>query len=355
MTQQRGLRLGEGSAILYGVPKVGYGTYGGCTPFPICLKACANYLGDDLAYDEAMVLSAAAFRLTWDVTSWNGGNVDICFAFDECARSYETGLRALGREFAFLRRSEKTTKDELKSFIREQIDQGFPVVALGIIGPPEACLVTGYRDNGNTLLGWNFFQDNPEFRGKARIDESGFFVTDVWWENRDSVGLMSIGEKSVPPLEFGEIIANAVTVLSGREKGNYAKGILAYDAWEKAISDDAQFPPGAILPLLAERVMCHGDALDCLSDGRGGAWKYFKRLADAGHGAKNELDTLVTCFQGVAKAVHGMYELLGGWQRDEKAMRALGTPEVRTRTCALIEEAKAADERALDVLIKLKG
>ena len=38
------------STVLYGVPKVEWGTYGGSTPYPICLKACADYLGEDLDY-----------------------------------------------------------------------------------------------------------------------------------------------------------------------------------------------------------------------------------------------------------------------------------------------------------------
>ena len=54
-------------------------------------------------------------------------------------------------------------KSEFISFIKAKIDSGFPCIALGIIGPPEACIITGYRNNGDVLLGWNFFQDNPEY------------------------------------------------------------------------------------------------------------------------------------------------------------------------------------------------
>lgn len=54
------------STILYGVPRVGWGTYGGGTPFPICLKACADYLGEDVGYAYLMAATGAAFRLTWN-------------------------------------------------------------------------------------------------------------------------------------------------------------------------------------------------------------------------------------------------------------------------------------------------
>ncbi len=91
----------KGSTILYGVPKVGYGVYG-CTPFPICLKAAANYLGEDIDYDYAMVSSGAAFRLVWDETCWNGGNVDVIFTFDDPIMVYKNGIEGIGRAFKML-------------------------------------------------------------------------------------------------------------------------------------------------------------------------------------------------------------------------------------------------------------
>lgn len=36
----KNVHKGNESTILYGVPRVGYGTDGGNTPYPICLKAC---------------------------------------------------------------------------------------------------------------------------------------------------------------------------------------------------------------------------------------------------------------------------------------------------------------------------
>lgn len=196
--------------VLYGVPKVGYGVYG-CTPLPICLKAAANYLGEDVDYDFAMVASGAAFRLTWDETCWNCGNVDVLLAFDDPILPFKNGVEALGREFALLARENRLTrsdpakyssvragagKDDFIQFIKAQIDGGHPVIGLGFIGPPEACLITGYRDEGNTLLGWNFFQDSPEFAAGVRKDESGYFITDAWWENAETVAAISMGKKN---------------------------------------------------------------------------------------------------------------------------------------------------------------
>ncbi len=157
------------STILYGVPKVEWGTYGGSTPYPICLKACTDYLGEDLDYASVVVACAGAFRFTWNERVWDMSNVDIYHTFTEGGEEtvYSYAAKALGREFSMLGRTENTTKEEFIRFIKQHIDEGYPCIAQGIIGPPEACIITGYRDNGNTLLGWNFFQHDPAFGGKV--------------------------------------------------------------------------------------------------------------------------------------------------------------------------------------------
>ncbi len=357
----------EGSTILYGVPKVGYGVYG-CTPFPICLKATANYLGEDVDYDYAMVSSGAAFRLVWDETCWNGGNVDVLHTFDDPIMVYKNGIEAIGREFKLLGRENRltrsdpakfssiesnATKEDFIKFIKEQIDKGYPCIGLGFIGPPEACLITGYRNDGQTLLGWNFFQDNPEFASSVRFDDSGYFITDSWWENEETIAVMSMGEKTSVPIPLKKLIQNAITVLSGRKHGDYAKGIMAYDAWKKAITDESQFPKEPIMPILVERLMCQGDAMDCLADGRDNAGKFFEKLADQ-NPEQSLFREIASKFQTVKQNAYSMYKTLGGWQRDEKQLQALAKIENRLIISGLIEKCMVADSEALQLLQKLE-
>ncbi len=184
---------GKESVVLYGVPRVAHGVYGGCTPYPICLKACSEYLGEDLEYYFTMVSSVAAFRLVWNNEMWDLSNVDIFHTLEETNEIYGFGAKALGREFSFLGREESTTKEEFIDFIKSHIDEGYPCIALGIIGPPEPCIITGYRKNGEELLGWNFFQNDPEFAANLEVDESGYFICNNWWENKDTQAVMCMG------------------------------------------------------------------------------------------------------------------------------------------------------------------
>lgn len=186
----------ETMAILYGVPKVAYGAEG-CTPFPLCIKSCAEYLGIPVTYTQAMAESGAAFRLVWDTACWNGGNVDSILSFDDPAKLFSCGLRVIERSLKMLPRTQETQKEDFITFIRSEIDTGNPVIALGIIGPPEACVITGYRDNGNVLTGWNVFQEYPEYQASVQFEKNGYFITDAWWENPDTCALFATGTEQI--------------------------------------------------------------------------------------------------------------------------------------------------------------
>lgn len=56
-------RISDGSVVLYGVPKVHYGAFGGITPLPVCMKAAANYMGIELDYAEAIVYCGIVDRI----------------------------------------------------------------------------------------------------------------------------------------------------------------------------------------------------------------------------------------------------------------------------------------------------
>ena len=328
----------QDNAILYGVPKVAYGS-DGCTPFPMCVRSCAKYLGLSVDYTRAMAESGAAFRLTWNTACWDGGNVDAVFSFDDPEKVFRCGMRAMEREFKCLNRTPETKKENFMDFIRREINAGNPVIALGIIGPPEACVITGYREGGNV------FQEYPECQARVRFENNGYFITSHWWEKPDTTALIATGTDSLPPFTPREALQNAAEALEGRMCGTFAKGTFAYDAWRDALLRDQDFPPDAVFPLLVERMMCHGDAMDCLSDGRYHAAKYLRRLAEQCpewacglHAAAAELEAISEILW------KEMIPVLGGWERGEAQTRQLA--ENRRLFAGQIERMKAHDQRA---------
>ncbi|MCI9338595.1 MAG: RNA polymerase subunit sigma-24 [Lachnospiraceae bacterium] len=343
----------QDNAILYGVPKVAYGQ-DGCTPFPMCIHSCGKYLGLSMDYTRAMAESGAAFRLVWDTACWNGGNVDAVLAFDDPAKIFDCGMRAMERRLEILDRTPETKKEDFMDFIRKEIDAGNPVIALGIIGPPEACVITGYQESGNVLTGWNVFQEYPEYQASVRFDQNGYFITGDWWENPETRALIATGTDSLPPLTPREVLENAAEALNGRMCGSYAKGILAYDAWMNALLSDREFPADAVFPLLVERMMCHGDAMDCLSDGRFHAAKYLRRLAEQHPAMAPELNVAAGEMEGISEIIwKEMIPVLGGWERGETQMRRLADAGNRRLFAGQIDRMKAHDQKAYTLICAL--
>lgn len=344
------------STILYGVPKVEWGTYGGFTPYPICLKACADYLGEDLDYALVMVASGGAFRFTWNEKAWDMSNVDIYHTFTEGGEEtvYSYAAKALGREFSMLERTEATTKEDFIRFIKQHIDEGYPCIAQGIIGPPETCIITGYREDGNVLLGWNFFQHDPSFGGEVQFDESGYFICDSWWENTDTQSVMCLGPVEGELVEDREIIKNAVRVMTGRKDGEYRKGVAGFGAWEEMLSDDSAFTKENE-SLLFEKMLCQDDATACLMDGRGCASEYFKLLSEKDAGKVNadileKYKALAELFAKEKNLAEKIRILPGGSDDMEQRAMKLTEKAVRKQACEYIKQMEVLEEQCLKLM-----
>ncbi|MDF2540811.1 MAG: DNA-binding protein AraC-type [Herbinix sp.] len=342
------------SCILYGVPKVAY-TFEECTPFCAALKACLNYMGQVIDYAYIMAATGASFRLRWNLDYWDGGNVDIRNIYEDRNEAFCRAFQAAGRTYQILERK-NATKENFIQFIKSEIDEGRPVLALGIIGPPEACVITGYKENGLTLLGWNCFQENQEFAKDVTLDESGYFVTNTWWENEGTLAVMSIGEKQMELVSAKELLQNAVDIMTksrisflaedGRTTLEYAGGQEAYDIWAKRVADDNEFNQTALLPILFERIMCQGDAQVMIGEGRSYAACFLEWITKEHEGVSELGKEAAKYFRLEAECAFWMNEPKGGFMQDEATTRKFAQPEVRKQIVPLILKAKEYDALA---------
>jgi hypothetical protein len=163
---------------------------------------------------------------------------------------------------------------------------------------------------------------------------------------------MSYGKIRGERFSVKTVVENAVEVMTPRRKGNYAKAGYAYDAWKKAILDESQFKQDMISSLLMERLMCQGDAMDCLVDGRKNAYIYFKKLA-AGNQEQPLYGRIAEQFAESATQSHKMFDMLEGYERGERQIQLLAKRETREEIGRLIDKCKAADEKALGLLKEL--
>lgn len=121
------------------------------------------------------------------------------------------------------------------------IDRGVPVLAFGVLGPPECCVVTGYDENGETLLGWNFFQNSPEYGGGGETEPSGYFRRKDWFPNTESI--IVIGPRTrKPPLRTVHrgSLERALAVMRTPCVGGRHSGIAAWQAWADQVLRDEE-------------------------------------------------------------------------------------------------------------------
>lgn len=339
----------KNNTILYGIRKIEHGAYDSNTMFPICVKAVSEYLGDDVSYAYLMAATGAAFRLVWNQEEWDLSNIDIYHTLKESNDIYQYGAKALGREFSFLGREKGTSKKEFAAFIKTAVANGYPIIALGIIGPPEPCIVAGFESDGDVVMGWNFFQNDPEFSNAVDIMDNGYFRCEAWWENTDTQAVMYIGEKKDHFYTAKEIVKMALTVMEARDENTYAKGIRAYQAWKNMLLQEKWFVNGSTFDNLFSKLLVQNDAMECLHDGRKWAAKYFEELANQYENSEKAFCMdIAGSFEKVSAIAGEMKSLIGDWNDTERMQKNFGDRLIRERLGELIDAAERRDRQAYE-------
>lgn len=355
------IRKDQDSCILYGVQQVHFGLDGWqCSPFPMCLKAVLNYLGQDIEYPYLMASSGMAFRLRWNKNAWDPANVGIQMVYEDPDEGYRRAFRAAGRECYILRRQGKslTEKEVFKALVRQHLDKGHPLISTGIAGPPEAGIVTGYRNGGDTLLGWSLFQENMEFAGGLSFDESGYYVTDSWWETADS--LIAVGGLLGTCSDVPEILENGLRIMNtgviGALHGTrfYYGGQAAYKAWAEAVEDNKNFPKDVVMPLLMERLMCQGDAEVMVSEGRYCLAGFLRRLGGCHPQAAEACEQAARYCDDTCDRINEIMRLRNGYEQTEDTLMKFADSEMRKKIAALIRRAALCDQEVAGAIEEIR-
>jgi hypothetical protein len=328
------------SCVLYGVPKVHFAREVDGqmqnSPFPMCLQAVLNYMGQHISYTEIMAYSGAAFRQRWDSNGWNIAAIDIRFTYERHLEAFERAFHGVGRKVIISENPDmpkEVTKGEAIELIKSELDCGRPVIALGVVGPPEACVITGYRNNGETLLGWSLFQD---FWGGCEIDESGYFIKENWWEETEAI--MSIGEEIGNRTTDRDVLENALMLMTTDEMPTYGAndifygGQTAYEAWASALEDE-------FLPGFEEYGDCQNDAEKMLGEDRRYAAMYMNLLGSQYPNYASELNKCSQFLMAAADCTAPM--------RDNR--------ENPQKIATLVRQAAKHEKDACDVLTEIIG
>ena len=135
-----------------------------------------NALGEKLDYDYVCAVSGSAFRTSFSMPSiceWNHSNYHVIHT----PIIIEHTFKMLGYKVSHHIRGDY---DFDRHLIMDSIDKGIPVITLeGVINCSDACIISGYDNDGDVLLGYNPFMNVNEDHDEAP-DNTGYFRKSGW-------------------------------------------------------------------------------------------------------------------------------------------------------------------------------
>jgi len=248
--------------ILAYVPKIGWGSMPGRGPtdypLPGCLGTVLAFISSngipgaeaiDNANRELMNIMGISYAAIWaaDGTQDKWAAIELTDINDHFVM-IDRALRYFGRGYNCIEDTGGTEKSgEIKAAVIESVNLGNPVLAYNICGIPDYCVITGYENFGDRLVGWAYnekfaedFYPNGMFAAKFSLsgdpDHNSFAVI--------------IGGPDGSSLSDGEIAAYAAETMERGEPqnkflGGYLAGIPALERFKADLTEntDEMFAP----------------------------------------------------------------------------------------------------------------
>lgn len=162
--------------VILGLMKVDWSDKERQNEFVNSVVSALNSQGESLEYDYVCAVSGSAFRTSFSIPTdylWNHGNYNVLHA----PIIIEHTFKMLGYGISHHIRSSFETD---KKLIMESIDKGKPVITLnGVIHASDACLISGYDNDGDVLLGYSPFMHVEDDHNEG-ADDTGYFRKSDW-------------------------------------------------------------------------------------------------------------------------------------------------------------------------------
>ena len=323
--------------------------------FPSCMRAVMEYLGHpEYDYIHFVGVTGAGFFLNWK-EGWHGDNVAIYYmaSVAEHTRLFHYAFDATGypNVCVSLKGENAISEDEAKQRIIGSIDAGVPVLAHGVVGPPETCIIAGYDEAGDVLIGWSFFQAHDDQIQRIEFEPNGMFRKRNWY--KETWDLQLFGARGAPTaprevrrqsLEWAVKVVRTPGTWGGRHNG-----LAAYDAWAEHLLRDQDITLDGAMPEGSNETpfYVHDDAVGTVAESRHYVSKYLIRLAQAEPKMRAYLLKAAECYSREHDLMWEVWNCCGGNGRSRKHIERFADTATRRRIVELVHEAKREDEKAI--------
>lgn len=343
-----------------GVRRISWDT-GEMCEFASALISALDALGACIPYPYVMGASGAAFRFTLNPGAWDFGNYGIRNISTDPNEPIRRALVACGYHYTQYERSrydasygksvEYGDTQERREFRNEDlaritasIDRGVPVLTYGVVGPSDCCVIAGYDDGGDVLLGWSAYQNIPDDHNIPH-DPSGYFRKPNWHESLD--GYIIIGEKAEPlPTRTINLHALrwAVELARTPQVGTRCTGLAGLELWASEMTQDAWFPPDDP-QVLGGRYVSTTINMTMLDDHRA-AEPFLQQMALEEPDLAPSLLPAAECYAEASRLRNRLDEHIKE-DFSVEAMQAIGQPATRRTFAGILLQIRDAEARAI--------
>lgn len=353
--------------IIENVPRVAQFPDGGSmlTPFVGSLWAALSAMGRPRPYADILAMSGAGNRLVWRPGAWDGGNVDILACEEEPFAPHRRALRALGLSGTYrLARPVAgmegpfVTEDEARAEIVKSVDAGVPVIAMGIIGPPECCVVFGYEGGGEKLVGWNYFQADENFPADKPFEKADWFG--------GLVGYILLSEAGTAPSGRENALTAARAIVENAARPDVRGAKIGLAAWTAMLDqlETASFDDCVRVPLVEPggawddsawertvqgRFYVYCDAL-CQIYERGAALPYWEKVRAENPDWAEPISAAIEAWRACAQYGGFLWKHL---TNDEAGFRKFAEPGVRKILADEGRRSMELDKKAVEAIGRL--
>jgi hypothetical protein len=340
---------------------------------PSVMRACMEYLGDDVGLPDFQTKRGG---WQWSTCALIHGVTGSCFMFalSEHGNSAGTGPRLMDQydhafsvagyayepllrtEFAATLAYDGARSDDADEFRRRivaSIDNKRPVIALGVIGPAEPCLICGYEESGRTLVGWSYFQGEARADERVSFDAAGRFRKHDWFI--DTLGIILIGgRRERPPREQvyrDGLRRGLATLCRTTSSGGTPLGLRAYQAWMRRLLEPLPEDVAASLGRLGSPHEKHDMNVGELAERRAYAGTFLEHAAEALPAAGPMLMKASRCFDSIHDMMWRVWQTIGPWNSttDEKLLN-FGQQSYRRELASVVRRSQAWELDAIRLI-----
>jgi len=321
------------------VRKVSWDT-GEMCEFASSFVSAMNSLGEDIPYDYVMGTSGVAFRFTLNPGEWDFGNYSIRNIDPDIYAPIRRAFAAAG--YAYTLYEPGSFQDDAAK-IMDSIDRGIPVLAFRVVGPSDCCIITGYDEDGEVLLGWSTYQNIPDDHNIPH-DVTGYFRKPGW--HAHIPGYILIGTKvDRPPMRlvYVDALKWAIHLMRMPGLGHNVTGLGGLQVWAEEMTQAKYFPEGDD-EIIGQRYVSAAINMTMLRD-HCLAESFLRQAVKDVPDFLPELSRAAECYGEVKRIRDSMDDLIAD-NFSEKSMKAIKDPEIRHTYADAILRIRDAEEEA---------